>query len=84
MDSTTNLRVRYKKRVVVGVSDTGVWEVEIIKESEDHFGRLVPSSAWNQKVPSSNPGLSWLSLVVNCCALRTAHLHLRVANATAT
>ena len=51
---------------------------------EGHFGRLVPLSARNQEVPSSNPGLSWLSPVVNCCALRTAYLHLRVANATAT
>ena len=37
-----------------------------------------------QEVPSSIPGLSWLSLVVNCCTLRAAYLHLKVANTSAT
>ena len=49
---------------------------------QDHFGRLVPLPARNPEVPSSNPELSRCSRTANCCALRTAYLHLRVANAT--
>ena len=49
------------------------------------FGPLVPVPAWNQEVSGSNPSsVAGGHQTVYRCVLRTAYLHLRVANATAT